>query len=427
MAIKLSEKQKQAGWQIVKFGEIAKSISQRVEPSETNLEVYVGLEHLDPQSLRITRRGVPSDVKGQKLCVRPGQIIFGKRRAYQKKVAVADFDGICSAHAMVLEAIPGKIISELLPFFMQSDMFMDRAVAISEGSLSPTIKWKTLAIQEFPLPPLERQKEILDVLTKLSLIDDKLFETYTAINKLLDSFFRDYFANELNIQEVFCRPLQISSSVEVCNLKELLDEKIQNGLFVQKGKAHKNQVRFLNVQDIYGFPPKEIDELAYITCNDKELSAFKLYDGDIIFNRSSLVKDGIGWAYLCSKCTDREVVYDCHLMRVKPNIKVLPEYLALYAISPWARKYFFATSQTITMTTIGQRELGALPVPVPELAIQKQMLDKYEKITNTAKIILAKQNGLLELKSKIISTLLSGGEVPNYLQLDDHHRKNSEG
>ena len=166
MAIELSEKQITDGWQIVKFGEIAKNISKRVEPSETDLKVYVGLEHLDPQSLRITRRGVPADVKGQKLRVRPGQIIFGKRRAYQKKLAVADFDGICSAHAMVLEEVVGKIIPGLLPFFMQSDMFMDRAVAISEGSLSPTIKWKTLETQEFPLPLIERQKEILEVLEK---------------------------------------------------------------------------------------------------------------------------------------------------------------------------------------------------------------------------------------------------------------------
>lgn len=185
MAIELSKKQIKDGWQIVKFGEIAKNISKRVEPSETDLEVYVGLEHLDPQSLRITRRGVPADVKGQKLRVRPGQIIFGKRRAYQKKVAVADFEGICSAHAMVLEEVVGKIIPGLLPFFMQSDMFMDRAVAISEGSLSPTIKWKTLAIQEFPLPPIERQKEILEVLEKLEENDLKVESLIRSITTLL--------------------------------------------------------------------------------------------------------------------------------------------------------------------------------------------------------------------------------------------------
>jgi type I restriction enzyme, S subunit len=194
MAIKLTEKQIKDGWQIVKFGEIAKNISKRVEPSETDLEVYVGLEHLDPQSLRITRRGVPADVKGQKLRVRPGQIIFGKRRAYQKKLAVADFDGICSAHAMVLEEVVGKIIPGLLPFFMQSDMFMDRAVAISEGSLSPTIKWKTLETQEFPLPPIERQKEILEVLEKLEDAEEK---TVSCLNSSLCALRRlaDYACN----------------------------------------------------------------------------------------------------------------------------------------------------------------------------------------------------------------------------------------
>jgi len=193
MAIFLSEKQVQEGWQVVKFGEIARNISERVNPSETNLDVYVGLEHLDPQSLRISRRGVPSDVKGQKLRVRPGQIIFGKRRAYQKKLAVADFDGICSAHAMVLEAVPGKIIPELLPFFMQSDMFMDRAVAISEGSLSPTIKWKTLAIQEFPLPPIERQKEILEVLEKVEESELKIDNILNSAFKLMNSSMRYLF------------------------------------------------------------------------------------------------------------------------------------------------------------------------------------------------------------------------------------------
>ncbi len=188
--MKLSEEKKKAGWQIVRFDEIARNISERVEPSETELEVYVGLEHLDPQSLRIMRRGVPADVKGQKLRVRPGQIIFGKRRAYQKKLAVADFDGICSAHAMVLEEIPGKIIPDLLPFLMQSDLFMDRAVAISEGSLSPTIKWKTLAMQEFPLPPLERQKAILEVLEKVEecsrKIDDCFEASIATLRRLVD-------------------------------------------------------------------------------------------------------------------------------------------------------------------------------------------------------------------------------------------------
>ncbi|WP_369922401.1 restriction endonuclease subunit S [Marinomonas polaris] len=178
----MTEQQLPEGWQMVKFGDIAKHISKRVEPSETELEVYVGLEHLDPDSLKIKRHGVPSDVAGQKLLVKKGQIIFGKRRAYQRKVAVADWDCICSAHAMVLEANPKHVIPEFLPFFMQSDVFMNRAVAVSEGSLSPTIKWKVLERQTFSFPDLAEQRRLLNILAKLEGV---LLSSYAATDSLL--------------------------------------------------------------------------------------------------------------------------------------------------------------------------------------------------------------------------------------------------
>ncbi|MCU3021058.1 restriction endonuclease subunit S [Enterobacter hormaechei subsp. hoffmannii] len=163
----MTEQQLPEGWQMVKFGDIAKHISKRVEPSETDLEIYVGLEHLDPDNLKIKRHGAPSDVEGQKLLVKKGQVIFGKRRAYQRKVAVADWDCICSAHAMVLEANSAKVIPAFLPFFMQSDVFMNRAVAISEGSLSPTIKWKVLSEQSFAIPIESEQSKLLKLLQSI--------------------------------------------------------------------------------------------------------------------------------------------------------------------------------------------------------------------------------------------------------------------
>ncbi|ELA9372132.1 restriction endonuclease subunit S [Vibrio parahaemolyticus] len=174
----MTEQQLPEGWKMVKFGDIAKHVSKRVEPSETDLEVYVGLEHLDPDSLKIKRHGVPSDVSGQKLLVKKGQIIFGKRRAYQRKVAVADWDCICSAHAMVLEGNPKSVIPEFLPFFMQSDVFMERAVAVSEGSLSPTIKWKVLAAQQFIFPDLIEQKKLLELIGE---IESSINSTKSAI------------------------------------------------------------------------------------------------------------------------------------------------------------------------------------------------------------------------------------------------------
>jgi type I restriction enzyme S subunit len=151
------------GWKTLPFGVFADSIGERVEPADAREEIYVGLDDLDSGDLHIKRWGKGSDVIGTKLRFRKGDIIFGRRRAYQRKLAVAEFDGICSAHAMVVRAKPELVLPEFLPFLMMSDKFMRRAVEISVGSLSPTINWKTLKLEEFVLPPLDQQRRLAEV------------------------------------------------------------------------------------------------------------------------------------------------------------------------------------------------------------------------------------------------------------------------
>jgi type I restriction enzyme S subunit len=153
------------GWRVVRFDQMAENIVERVDkPSEAGVQYYVGLEHLDPESLKLRRWGTPDDVSATKLKFQPGDIIFGRRRAYQRKLAVAEFEGICSAHALVLRAREETVLPGFLPFFMQSDVFFERAMAISVGSLSPTINWKALARQEFAIPPRAEQQRIAELL-----------------------------------------------------------------------------------------------------------------------------------------------------------------------------------------------------------------------------------------------------------------------
>ncbi|MEZ4968440.1 MAG: restriction endonuclease subunit S [Flavobacteriaceae bacterium] len=153
-----------SNWQTFKFEEIAQKISKTVKPEEANVDVYVGLEHLDAEDIHIRRKAVPSDVKGGKLRCYPGDIIFGKRRAYQRKAAIVDFEGICSAHAFVFRANPKVIDPKLFPFFLHSDQFMHRMVDISVGGLSPTINWGDLKNQEFLLPPKGQQAQLAELL-----------------------------------------------------------------------------------------------------------------------------------------------------------------------------------------------------------------------------------------------------------------------
>ena len=79
------------------------------------------------------------------------------------------------------------ILPEFLPFFLQTDMFMERAIEISVGSLSPTINWKTLRVQEFPLPPLDEQKRIAEILWAANEALEKWTEAYRLSESALSS------------------------------------------------------------------------------------------------------------------------------------------------------------------------------------------------------------------------------------------------
>lgn len=193
----------------MRFGELAEIINERVDdPSKAGVDRYVGLDHLDPECLTIRRWGTPDDVESTKLRFRPGDIIFGKRRAYQRKVAVADFEGICSAHAMVLRAKPASVLPDFLPFFMQSDQFMERAVAISVGSLSPTINWKALASEEFTIPPLEEQRRRVAGLCGARTVVDAHRELEVRAREVFDATLSELYLDtgETRPLSVFCAP-----------------------------------------------------------------------------------------------------------------------------------------------------------------------------------------------------------------------------
>jgi type I restriction enzyme S subunit len=175
-----------------RFDQLATQVNDRVDdPAASGVERYVGLEHLDADSLSIRRWGEITDVESTKLRFQPGDIIFGKRRVYQRKLAVADFEGICSAHAMVLRAKPDVVDPGFLPYFMQSDLFMERALSISVGSLSPTINWKDLAQQEFALPPIEEQRRIVFSLIAIEEASERVYLATRACGSCMRSFLAD--------------------------------------------------------------------------------------------------------------------------------------------------------------------------------------------------------------------------------------------
>lgn len=179
-----------------RFDEIAINVVDKKKPVAEDRFTYIGLEHLDNDSLNVTRYGADVAPIGEKLIMKKGDVLFGKRRAYQKKVAIAPFDGIFSAHGMVLRPKENVIDKDFFPLFINSDYFLDAAIKISVGSLSPTVNWKDLKELEFNLPSLEEQKNISKILWS---VNDTI-EAYKKLTALTDELVKAYFSEKIEGQ-----------------------------------------------------------------------------------------------------------------------------------------------------------------------------------------------------------------------------------
>ena len=172
-----------------RFDQIAINSTEKKKPVEEDRFTYLGLEHLDSGSLKVTRFGSEVAPIGEKLVMHKGDVLFGKRRAYQKKVAIAPFDGIFSAHGMVLRPREDVIDKSFFPLFISSDYFLDAAIKISVGSLSPTINWRDLKTLEFELPDLATQRKLAETLWS---INDTM-ETYKKLIAATDELVKSQF------------------------------------------------------------------------------------------------------------------------------------------------------------------------------------------------------------------------------------------
>lgn len=180
---------------VYKFEDIVFNSTEKKKPVEEDKYTYLGLEHLDSDSIYVTRFGADVAPKGEKLLMKKGDVLFGKRRAYQKKVAIAPFDGIFSAHGMVLRPKEEVIDKDFFPLFIKSDYFLDEAIKISVGSLSPTINWRDLKELKFSLPDLEEQKKLAQVLWSIYETKEEYKKLIKATDDLVKSQFIEMFSD----------------------------------------------------------------------------------------------------------------------------------------------------------------------------------------------------------------------------------------
>lgn len=218
----------------IKFGDVVQDVKCNIDRENNPFEFYVAGYHLDSEDLTIRRRGRFSTDDVGPAFVRKftaGQILYGSRRTYLKKVAVADFDGICANTTFVFESKnPSLFDQRLLPFLMLSDNFTKWSISHSKGSTNPYILFSDLAEFEFDLPSLADQKKLADKLWAAYRLKESYKKLLASMDELVKSRFLEMFGR--CSEDKFGWGLKTLEDCCVINPQKTTDSRLKPGLEV---------------------------------------------------------------------------------------------------------------------------------------------------------------------------------------------------
>ena len=346
-----------------KFSEIAYNINQKKMPEPGDEEMYIGLEHLDSGSLKVKRWGSDVPITGEKLVMKKGDILFGRRNTYLRRAAIAPHDGIFSAHGMIFRPNTAVMDEDYFPFFISSDYFMNAAIRISVGSLSPTVNWKTLKELEFDIPDLESQRKSAELLTAAN----RLKEAYEILLEETDQLVKSQFI------ELFG-----DSDFPTCKL-------IDESTVITKGTTPTtigfnftdSGVNFVKIENITSESKFITDGMMYISeeCNEA-MRRSQLKSGDLLFSiagaigRSAIVTDEILPANINQALA---------IIRLKDDTKLLKGFLLAALKSEYVEKQYLALKRGAAQLNLSLKDVGNFKVPIPPIEMQEQFVALYEQ------------------------------------------------
>ena len=346
-----------------RFEHIAINSTEKKKPVEEDRFTYLGLEHLDSGSLKVTRFGSEVAPIGEKLVMHKGDVLFGKRRAYQKKVAIAPFDGIFSAHGMVLRPREDVIDKSFFPLFISSDYFLDAAIKISVGSLSPTINWRDLKTLEFELPDLATQRKLAETLWSINDTMETYKKLIAATDELVKSQFMEQFGN-------------LDSNTKHYPIKKLSEiADYWNGLTYKPTDTVQDGTGILvlrssNIQN----GALSFDDNVRVTCPIKEKLFVK--ENDILLCSRNGSAALVGKTALIKGLTE-PMTFGAFMMIIRSSYY---PFLKTYFEMPVFRKQILTGTSTINQIT--GKMLNDISIPVPELkAVErfKLLVDQTDK------------------------------------------------
>lgn len=371
-----------------RFEDIAINSTEKKKPVESDKKHYLGLEHLDSGTFKVSRFGSEVAPIGDKLIMKKGDVLFGKRRAYQKKVAIAPFDGIFSAHGMVLRPKEDVIDKHFFPLFIASDYFLDAAIKISVGSLSPTINWRDLKELKFNLPELNEQKKLAEVLWQI-------VDTMESHKKLLaktDEMVKAKFV------EMFGDPTKFKSGKLSKNVEEMFigpfGSDLKNNCFVSKDEAY-----CIVYEQRHAISGTITDENRYITEKKyQQLKRFTLLPGDIIVS----CRGTIGKIFLLPENAPLGIMHPS-IMKIRLKKDTYNKKFFISLLRNKMDELINKADGTSVKMAITATKLGNIDFIIPNLTLQNKYVDLLDRAEESKTAIQASLDSLSAVYKKIIA------------------------
>ena len=373
----------------VAFGDVVQLSRERSnDPAADGFERYLGLEHLEPGDLKVRSWGNIADGTTFTNVFRPGQVLFGKRRAYQRKVAVADFSGVCSGDIYVLEPKGDHLCPEILPFICQSEPFYDYVISMSQGGLSPRVNWNALAEYEFALPPLEEQRRIAEVLQAAESCRNRFVYIESTLRDVQNSTLTRAF------------PTNLSGNSDYPTLDSLCSI-IGDGTHLPPPFT-KAGIPFLLVSNITN---GEIDWNTEKFVSEKSYEmltkTWRPQQGDLLY---SLVGS---FGVPARVETEKRFTFQRHigLIRTNPDL-LLADYLYWYLRSPGGYRQATWRAEGLAQKTITLGALRAFHIPWRPVHEQQEFIKQFETIEAQRIELVKRETAIGQLTMSIINTQL---------------------
>ena len=184
------------GWPVVGFEDIAIIDGNMTTDYERYADFpHIGIDSIEKETglLKGYRTVAEDGVISGKYIFTPAHIIYSKIRPNLNKVALPDFEGLCSADAYPILPITGKCNRIFLAYDMRSTFFLDYILQFCNRTNLPKVNRKEVAGFRTPLPPIQLQDQFA---TFVSRVDKSKVVVQAALDKaqlLFDSLMQQYF------------------------------------------------------------------------------------------------------------------------------------------------------------------------------------------------------------------------------------------